>query len=417
MLFRLKLRLFSAALSGIVVSCLLGGCIHGDSAAPPAGGIIATPGEGQVTITWTAEPGVEYWLVYAATASISATPPPTGAHTWVTNVTSPYIVTGLTNGTTYSFAMNGRTGGGPGGPSTPSVSAIPRPAGGTWTKDTSTGGQMGAYAMSGIAYDGTANYVSVSSDGAIFKGTVGAASSIIWTSPPTATANLNAVTYRNSTDGFVAVGTGGYYQGTDLATASLTSTGGITWNAVATNGTQTVMVGNSGNILHSDSVGGVWSTGSGATGNLYGVAYIGTNWIAVGASGAIFTSSDGNSWGAATGTGSTASDLRGVASYGAIAVATGASGAVVTSSDSGATWAAQTVIAGTPTLNAVNVSSDQILVVASGGQVFTSPLSNVPTWTVVPATSTNTTSDLKAVIGSSMKYFAVGAAGTSIWSQ
>lgn len=434
MLFRHKTGLFFAVLGALALTLLLSGCGggKGDSASPPAGGIVATPGEGKVTITWTATPGVEYWLVYAAASSISATPPPVGTHTWATAVTSPYVVSGLTNGTTYAFAMNGRTSGGPGGASTPSVSAIPRPAGGGWTLDTTNAGaQMGTDSMSGIAYDGSANYVSVGTNGAIYKGAVGTTTSIIWAPQSATTAiattatitGFNGVTYRDATDGFVAVGANGYCQGTDFATPSTitcTTTGVIAWNAVATNGTQTVMVGNSGNFLHSDSVGGAWSTaatvGSGNP-NLYGVAYIGSTWIAVGAAGAIFKSSDAITWTAATGSGSPASDLRGVTAYGATAVAVGASGTVVTSADSGVTWTAQTAIAGSPTLNAVNLSADQILVVAGSGQVFTSPLSTVPTWATVSTASTQTTNSLNAVIGSSAQYFAVGASGTSIWSQ
>ena len=67
--------------------------------------------------------------MYAATASaINMTSPP-GNHAWITsNVTSPLVISGLTNGVTYSFAMDGRISGGPGGAQTPSVSATPAAA-------------------------------------------------------------------------------------------------------------------------------------------------------------------------------------------------------------------------------------------------------------------------------------------------
>jgi hypothetical protein len=51
---------------------------------------------------------------------------PPGNHAWfTTGVASPLMISGLTNGVTYSFAMNGRISGGPGGAQTPSVSATP----------------------------------------------------------------------------------------------------------------------------------------------------------------------------------------------------------------------------------------------------------------------------------------------------
>ena len=417
MVFRLNLRLLFAGIAVIALSFLLNGCGGGGAAAdPPVGGIVATPGAGKVTITWNASPGVDYWLVYAAAPSISATPSPTINHVWASKVSSPYVITGLANGVTYAFAMNGRTSGGPGGASTPSASATPRPAGASWVLDTTTAGaQMGSNAITGIAFDGGASFISVGSNGSIYKGAVGATSGIIWAAASPASVGFNGVTYSNATDGFVAVGAGGYCQGTDLATPTCTSTI-QTWNAVASNGTQTVMVGNGGNILHSDSPGGVWTVGSGAAGNLNGLAYVGTNWIAVASSGAIYKSLDGNTWTAATVTGSPGGALKGIAAYGNTAIAVGTGGTVVTSTDAGLTWTVQAAIAGAPVLNAVNVSYDQILVVANGGNVYTSPLLSVPAWAPVSSASTRTTNNLLAVFGSSSQYFAVGSAGTSIYA-
>jgi len=274
---------------------------------------------------------------------------------------------------------------------------------------------MGSNTMTGIAFDGAAKFVSVGSNGSIYQGTVGATPGIIWAAAPPASVGFNGVAYSNATDGFVAVGAGGYCQGTDLTTPRCTSTS-QTWNAVASNGTQTVMVGNSGNILHSDSAGGVWTAGNGAAGNLNGLAYVGANWIAVASSGAIYKSADGNTWTAATVSGSPVGALKGIAAYGTTAIAVGAGGTVVTSIDGGLTWTVQAAIAGAPGLNAVNVSYDQILLVANGGNVFTSPLLSVPVWTPVTSASTRTSNSLLAVFGSSSQYFAVGSAGTSIYA-
>ena len=417
------LKFIVAFFGSVLVAGALSACGGGTgSAAPAPTGFQVTAAEQSAVVTWNMVPGVEYWLVYTAGTTISANPTPTGPHTWAIAVTSPYTVTSLTNGTTYAFAMDARTGGGPGGPSTASLTAVPRPAGATWTLDASPAGtpMASTHNITGIAYDGSANYVSVASDGAIYTGTVGTAPSIVWAIQPTAAiTSFNGVAYLESTDGFAAVGLNGYCQGTSFAAPTCT-TNGITWNAVASNGTQSVMVGNGGNFLYLASAGGTWSTaatvGNGNP-NLYGVAYVGSTWIAVGAGGAMYTSSTGTSWTPITVSGSTGQDLLGVTAYGATAVAVGVGGAVVTSGDSGVTWTAQTAVTGAPRLNAVNLSSDQILAVGNGGLVYTSPLSTAPTWTTVSTGSTQTTNNLTAVIGSSSLYNAVGASGTNIWAQ
>ena len=411
----------------LLAACVMSGCGGGKgSSAPAPTGFQVTAAEQSVVVTWNMTPGVEYWLVYTAGSSISANPSPTGPHTWATAVSSPYTVTGLTNGTTYAFAMDARTGGGPGGPSTASLTAVPRPAGATWTLDAAPSGtpMTSTDNITGIAYDGSANYVSVASGGAIYTGVVGTAPSINWTGQTASSVGgLNGVAYLESTDGFVAVGANGYCQGTSFAAPTCTTSGGP-WNAVASNGTQAIMVGNGGNILHMDAAGGTWSTIPGTTvgsgnPNLYGVTYISSTatWVAVGAGGAVFKSSNGTTWTSVTVTGSAGSKLSGVSVYGSTVVAVGALGAVVTSSDGGVTWNAQTVVTGSPTLNAVNLSSDQILVVANAGVVYTSPLSATPTWTTVLASSTHAPGNLNAVIGSSSLYNAVGASGANIWAQ
>ena len=121
----LRLTITAFFLTVFLAAC---GGGSGSSAPPPTGGITATAGDGQVTITWTADAGVDYWLMYAATAAAVDMKSPPGNHIWITSgVTSPYVVPGLTNGVTYSFAMDGRISGGPGGAQTPSVSATPNP--------------------------------------------------------------------------------------------------------------------------------------------------------------------------------------------------------------------------------------------------------------------------------------------------
>src|SRR3990172_942003 len=123
---RRSLMLVAAILAGLLVT----GCgSSGHSADPPAG-VVAVAGDGIITVTWPMTSGVEYWLFYANAPSISTS-------NWtairdsrsILNAVSPYVLTGLTNGSVYSFTVNGRTNDGPGGEGSPSVSAISRLAG------------------------------------------------------------------------------------------------------------------------------------------------------------------------------------------------------------------------------------------------------------------------------------------------
>ena len=122
------------SLATLMVAVLVSACggSGGSSAPAPAGGITVTPGDGTATITWSMAPGVKYWLFYAPNKTITTTDwinvPGSRA---VLDVTSPYVVTGLANGFTYYFTVNGRNGDGPGGPGSPTVSIVPRPAGET----------------------------------------------------------------------------------------------------------------------------------------------------------------------------------------------------------------------------------------------------------------------------------------------
>jgi fibronectin type 3 domain-containing protein len=83
-------------------------------------GVTATPGNGQVTIAWTAVPGVTSYNIYWSTTSGAGV---TG--TQIANVTTPYTQTGLTNGTTYYYVVTALNGAVESPPSTPQVSATP----------------------------------------------------------------------------------------------------------------------------------------------------------------------------------------------------------------------------------------------------------------------------------------------------
>jgi hypothetical protein len=80
---------------------------------PPAStGLSAVPGNGQVTLSWNAVAGANSYILYMASTPWT---------TWISNlpeamkhenITSPYLHTGLTNGTTYYFAVSAVGAGG-----------------------------------------------------------------------------------------------------------------------------------------------------------------------------------------------------------------------------------------------------------------------------------------------------------------
>ncbi len=66
----------------------------------------ATPGNSQITLTWTAVPGATSYFIWV---SFPITPPiiaNSGLNDHITVVNSPYTMTGLTNGTNYTFSIS-----------------------------------------------------------------------------------------------------------------------------------------------------------------------------------------------------------------------------------------------------------------------------------------------------------------------
>ncbi|HOE40218.1 MAG TPA: hypothetical protein PLB25_01080 [Rhodoferax sp.] len=403
-----SIRLILASTLTAVLMAACGG--GGDPAPPPAAGLQLDPGDGRVTISWVAAPGVEYWLGYQAAATVSLAPGT--PHTWVINVTSPYVLPGLTNGTTYAFSMNGRTDGGPGGAATPSVATVPRPGGESWT----IGSTLGTSAIRSVAYgtasDSTVDYVAVGDAGAIYKGTDGINWSAVSTGPKV---DFRAATYALSK--FIAAGAGGQiYYSTDIATwtAGVSGTSN-NLNALASNGTLVVAVGDNGTIRYS-SDGATWTAAASvpSSSHLNGITYAASGlWLAVGANGTVLTSSDGMTWTAQIS--GTSQALTGVATQFTSVytyVAVGAAGTVLRSND-GITWS---IAALSPAVNLTGIvvpsTNSQFLAIGEAGAVRTSP--DGITWT---ARSTTTTANLWGLITAQVQYVAVGDAGITISSH
>lgn len=418
---------FTVRLAALAVffSVVLSACGGGGSGgpAPAPTGVVAVPGNNQVTISWTDDTSVEYWIVYAAGTSVS-TDNPSGIHAWARSVRSPFVITGLTNGTAYAFAINGRISGGKGGPSSASVTAIPRPAMSATATGWVTGSSTGSADLRGVTYGLNASNVGafLAVGDATITSPVSTDSTSTWASiTPPSSFVANDVTYATNVARYVTVGNSGkVFYSTDLTTPTWTAASATSpattqhLNAVFSNGSGMVAVGNAGTIITSvDGISWAQATTVPVGTDLYGVTYGGGYWIAVGAAGTLLTSTNGATWVAVPN--STPRDLRGVAvQYDATGtykfVAVGQAGTVLTSLianvNANGAWQANT-IAGDD-LYAVNASYNQFLTVGANGAAYTSPDS--ATWVAAPF-ATGASTILRAIYGSSTAYYVVGDGG------
>ena len=396
----------------VIAGLLLGGCGNtfnrGSSAAPPTD-VIAVPGDGSVTVTWTMAPNVQYWLFYAPTNVITeanwTTIPGSNA---IIGATSPAVISGLSNGTTYAFMINGRVNGGPGGADSPSISAVPRLAGVSWQ----AGGPLcgGTCILNGETHGGV--FVAVGNGGYMFSSPDG----VGWTPLANPTAPLNLSAAAQSAGNYVVVGVTGIIlfssDAVNWAQKAINSTNDLA--AVASNGSGVyVAVGKGGTIVFS-SDGQNWIAPpnpivSPVTTDLYGVAYGNGLWVAVGSGGAILTSPDAINW--ATVTSNTAADLKAVtigvnANTGTnLFVAVGAAGTIVTSPDA-VTWSVPPQV--NVNLNAVTYGR-QFVAVGDVGAVLTS--TDGANW---QSQTSGTSANLNAVAPNGTGYSAVGADGVDL---
>jgi hypothetical protein len=398
---RIEMKRIFALLATITLTLILNGCNSGGSSAAPPAGVQAVAGDGSVTLTWNAEPGVDYWVFSAAADSVTpenCSSLPSCKTTM--SASSPQIISGLVNGTTYSFTIKGRTSGGPGGSGTVSVSAVPRPAGAAWK----AGAVVGSGDLRGVTYGAT--FLATGTLGSMYS----SADGITWSGVNSGVAaDLNAVAY--GTPGYVAVGAGGVIvRSTDAATWSADSSG-TTANllGVMASGNVYIAVGAGGTIRYSTD-GVNWNGATSGTGvDLYGVSYGNGRYVAVGAGGVILNSTDAINW--TNVGGQTSADIKsvtyGIPNASSLFVAVGASGALITSAD-GVTWTAQTPIATANTLNGVTYLT-QFIALGNSGAVFTS--TDGISWT---AQNSGATGNLYAITHNLYGYSGVGATGTNL---
>jgi len=318
-------RLCLAALAALALNACGG---SGDPAPPPNNFRVAAS-DGITTLTWDADPGVEYWVFSSTDASLNT-------QNWLLlgeprlfrPVTPPLVLCSLINGKTNYYTVNGRTGGGPGGPGAPTTAGMPRAAGSAWAGGSGLSGNLLGVGYAPIFICGPAQaasgiFVAVGAAGVIFTSADGRtwtarAAPAGFTSDLFAvaafTASLNTPAAPNSR--YVAVGAGG---------AALTSTDGINWT-----------------------VGIAFNAANPA---FRAVAVSGSTFVAVGDNGTVQTTTDGTSWTARTST--TTANLTAVSCAIGRCIALGAGGIIVTSDDNGGTWTQRAAIAGAPALKAL----------------------------------------------------------------
>ncbi len=435
-----------------ITALLLYGCFgSGGSSAPAPTNVAVVAKDSRVIVTWDMTPGVDYWIWKAAASGVTpdncSSLPSCGVAVGVTSPASISVANGstlaLTNGTAYSFSINARTNGGPGGVGSPAVDATPRLSGATW----SAGTPVSSSTLRGVTYGNL--LVAVGDNGAVFSSTDVSNSSTngsIWTaatSNPAAgtTTTLYAVSYDASLTRYFVAGAGGMIlQSTDAATwTQLTGNTTSDLYAVANNGGTTIVAaGANGTITTTTNSGSTWTaqtiTGAPA---LYGIAYGHSNsttapgniFVAVGAGGTVRYSADGLNWTAAASP-STSSDIKGV-TYGLINgvgtfVAVTANGYVITSTD-GSSWTAPDAVSPLTTLNAIAASANAatplsttvttvtnaFVAVDNAGNIFRSTDGGL-TW---PQVGTSATPLYAVTRGGLYDYSAVGAAGTNLYAD
>jgi alpha-tubulin suppressor-like RCC1 family protein len=97
-----------AAASQILLTALTNPGIFSVPAAPT--GVVATPGNGQVTVSWKTVSGPTYNLYVATAPGVQEVPSGLPGYAIHLGVASPYVLSGLTNGTTYYMVVTAVNG-------------------------------------------------------------------------------------------------------------------------------------------------------------------------------------------------------------------------------------------------------------------------------------------------------------------
>ncbi|PHV11950.1 hypothetical protein [Chitinimonas sp. BJB300] len=390
---------------------VLTACGSEDATKTTQNTFLVTAGDGRATVTWSEDSKVSYRVYSARAGQIT----PANYTTFpeakiVYNAHSGDVISGLTNGQTYSFTINASTGG-PYGEAAVSQAIVPRPAGDSWF----AGKPAGTRNLNALV-NGNGTMVAAG-DGGVLYTSANAGTWGTWDSGNSK--DVRGLLYDGAR--LVAVGD----EGTALISTDLVA-GTPTWkatvtgvpnrlNSVAYSGTTYVAVGTNGMLL--SGVAGtdktiVWTQqNSGATVNLNKVAFLNNQFVALGNGGFILTSPDAITWTVQNSTVRTVlNDIAQVTLNGANTyVVVGNGGTILRSADL-ITWTADAIT--TPAnLNTVAVGS-RVMIGGDSGTILYGNGNGA--WTLK---STGNSSDVKALANtSSGGYVAVGALGSNAYA-
>ena len=407
----------------------LAGC-HRQADAPgdAPSNVQVAPGEQLVTVSWDQQADLTYWIFFQAGSTVTAAAPGVPL---IFDAHSPSVISGLANGVQYAFVMNASKRDSRGGPSTPVFTAVPRLAGASWTPGAPLGsppqnfnGVVYGAALKRVAAVGNA--------GTIFAGDFNYTSTnpnppgvTAWTQATVPTgfvSDLSAVTYSGSqfialgTDGSIVTSTDGNAWTSAVSIPNVNARMNSLTFGLVSSVTTYVAVGNGGNIFTSTDLTAAWTPAASNTmDDLYNVSFLNNGFVATGANGTLLTSAaDAITWVSRNSTTSTA--LRGAAygtgpAAGASAqyVVVGDSGTIVTSTD-GTTWNL-TPPPLSQDLRAISFGTRFVAVGQGGAVVYSDDAIN---WSV---SSVLGSPDLASIIFTPAMYLAVGPSGANAVSK
>lgn len=185
--------------------------------------------------------------------------------------------------------------------------------------------------------------------------------------------------------------------------------GQVAVNAIAFDGVTNFVAVGAGGAIYTTTDGYLWTSArSGSVNDLTGVAYVSGRWVAVGANGTALTSTDGVTW--TVGVTNTQVRFNGVGARFGRFVAAGDGGTLMMSTD-GTNWSA--AYSGTSrALYGVGASVDRFVAVGDGGALLTSI--DGLNWFSVPS---GAASSLRAVTFGMSRIVAVGDGGVIVTSD
>jgi len=382
------------ALPSILAALALCSCLgNTGSSGPQPLGVQTYAGDGAVSVTWNAQPGVEYWVFHAQDPTLSTANWTNllGAGVLV-NTSSPSILCGLINNPAPTplfpadyFTINGRTGSSPGGTGSALVDGTPRPAGGPyagWVPGQSIPTTISALAYAGLTgcgYSGrppSGMFLAVGPGGTIYNSTLA----------PTVAGPLSPSVGNPTMVWQRATMPAGF--STDLLGVAAYSYANLNTPGVA--GTVMVAVGKGGTIVRSID-GQNWQQVSGVptSANLNAVAVAGSTFVAVGDAGTVVTSTDSLNWNlSTTAPAASTNALNAIHCSGATCVAVGQNGTTLWTSDGGGTWTLYTY--GSNNWNSVaygntNANADALVTDVNGAPYITITNESINTWVVTDA--------------------------------